>query len=655
MKTFSNFLTEAENSIPLDLSEAVEWFNIFDEELSEVNKIEVIEGLTNKDLINLVWLKEYLEEDYQSSVQRQRRQQKALSKKVQGRNLDPSGKPIRIQPYQRTYHGTSKTASQGIDKTGFKDDVNVTRQARGRGVYTSPDKDVASRYAADRSKKFDPTPGEGKIRTFKVPKSQLPPEKMTYQGVGDPKNKGYKTYLLKTQQADKFDVTNDPKETAKNLAKRLLKKSSIPQTPQQGPQQGPVRPISDLKISRSGLEAARDVARGRNRLPDPPPGVPRAPYETSSSNLRQSLKSFGSAIERVKNKTVGGVKNVAGKVINAPAAAGTAVGNVVNKQLQKVPGVRPAQAANLRMNRAIGSKVSNIKSAIKTGATKVPGGTRALGVVKGAGSFASKAVVPLDFALNVYNRKSQGQSLKRSVAGGATQTVGGLAGAQAGAALGTAIAPGVGTLIGGGIGYFAGSGLAGKAFDTAAGKTPQQIKADQIKNRQRQSGGALTGIGGKTTFSKGKGGTGFMSTGVGNQRRTVQLAKTSVVKDPKTGKLETGNLAFKGGKAVYKRAADPSSLAQTSSNPLERVGRSLFAGAYKQQDEKARQAKLKQAVQSDIKRQQALGVKGSQNLVGPKIVGTKIVGPKPKPYDPGGGRQTANQARSLSAKPNPNK
>jgi len=409
---------------------------------------------------------------------------------------------------------------------------------------------------------------------------------------------------------------------------------------QQGPQQGPQRPVSDFSVSRSGLEAARDVARGRERLPDPPSGVKRAPYETPLSNLRQSLS---------------GVKNVAGKVINAPAAAGTAVGNVVNKQLQKVPGVRPAQAANLRMNRAIDSRISNIKRAIKTGATKVPGGTRALGFVKGAGSFASKAVVPLDAALRTYDRKSQGQSLKRSIAGGATETVGGLTGMKAGAAFGTAIAPGIGTLIGGGIGYFAGSGLAGKAFDTVAGKTPQQIKADQIKNRQRQSGGALIGIGGKTTFSKGKGGTGFMSTGVGNQRRTVQLAKTSVVKDPKTGKLETGNLAFKGGKAVYKRAADPSSLAQTSSNPLERVGRSLFAGAYKQQDEKARQAKLKQAVQSDIKRQQALGVKGSQNLVGPKIVGTKIVGPKPKPYDPGGGRQTANQARSLSAKPNPNK
>ena len=120
-----------------------------------------------------------------------------------------------------------------------------------------------------------------------------------------------------------------------------------------------------------------------------------------------------------------------------------------------------------------------------------------------------------------------------------------------------------------------------------------------------------------------------MSTGAGSQRKTVSLAKTSVVKDPKTGKAETGNLAFKGGQAVYKRAQDPSTLAKTSSNPLERIGRTFNPNAYKAQDEVSRKTKLQQAATSDIKRQQSLGVKGSQNLVGPKIVGPKIVGPKP--------------------------
>ena len=128
------------------------------------------------------------------------------------------------------------------------------------------------------------------------------------------------------------------------------------------------------------------------------------------------------------------------------------------------------------------------------------------------------------------------------------------------------------------------------------------------KQRQSQAGGGLAGIGGKTTFSKGKGGTAFMSTGAGKQRKTVQLDKTSVVRDAK-GKEAVGHLAFKGGKAVYKRAADPSTLARTSSNPFERIGRSLFAGAYKKSDEAAKQKALAKARQSDVKRQQKLGVK----------------------------------------------
>lgn len=381
----------------------------------------------------------------------------------------------------------------------------------------------------------------------------------------------------------------------------------------------PQRGTSNLKIGKSGLETAADVARKRESGTPPTPSKP---------GVKQSLKNFGST-----------VKNVAGKVINAPTAAGTATGNVLNKGLQKVPGVRNVQAANLRMNRKISSQVSKLKGSVKTGATKVPGGTKALGALKGLGSVASKAAVPVDAALNVANRKMQGQSWKRSIAGGATETAGGLAGASAGAALGTAILPGVGTVVGGIGGYMAGSGAAGKAFDTAAGKTPQQLKADQVKNRQRQAGGGLSGIGGKTTFSKAKDGTGFMSTGSGSQRKTVQLAKTSVVKDPTTGKSEVGHLAFKGGRAVYKRADAPGT---GTTNPFERIGRTLNPNAYKANDAKLAAQKLQQAAKSDIKRQQALGVKGSQNLVGPKIVGPKIVGPKivgPKPaaYKPAGG------------------
>jgi len=267
--------------------------------------------------------------------------------------------------------------------------------------------------------------------------------------------------------------------------------------------------------------------------------------------------------------------------------------------------------------------------------SNVPGG-RFAGVKNFIGKAATPVQLALDTGIETAAQKSRGRRTGSALTMGATKAAGGLAGMKAGAAGGAAIgslAGPIGTAVGGVVGgiggYMTGSGLAGKASEVVAGSTGKEKAVMAAANRQRQAGGGLAGIGGQTTFSKGKDGTGFMSTGVGNQRKTVQLAKTSVVKDPKTGKLETGNLAFKDGKAVYKRAADPSTLAQTSSNPLERVGRSLFAGAYKQQDEKARQSRLAQAVQSDIKRQRELGVKGSQNLVGPKIVGPKIVGPKP--------------------------
>ena len=203
---------------------------------------------------------------------------------------------------------------------------------------------------------------------------------------------------------------------------------------------------------------------------------------------------------------------------------------------------------------------------------------------------------------------------------GVTKAAGGLAGAQAGAAGGAALGatigsviPGAGTAIGGAVGgiaggiggYMAGSGLAGKASEVVAGATGKEKAAMASARRKSQAGGAIKGIGGPTSFDTKKN---TITTGVGSQRKTAQLGKTSVVTGP-GGKQEVGNLAYKGGKAVYKRSADPSTLAKTSSNPLERIGRSLFAGAYKQSDTANATKKLATARQSDAARNKALGVK----------------------------------------------
>ncbi len=212
-------------------------------------------------------------------------------------------------------------------------------------------------------------------------------------------------------------------------------------------------------------------------------------------------------------------------------------------------------------------------------------------ILKGIGKIAG----PASAALDVADERSKGSGWARSLAKGAVVAAGGALGGTAGSVAGP-----VGS-IGGAVG---GSMAASKAFDVAAGANAKERKAIATANRQSQSGGAINGIGGKTTFDTKKN---TITTGTGAQRKTAQLGKTSVVTGP-GGKQDVGYLAYKGGKAVYKRA-DTKSLAQTSSNPLERIGRSLFAGAYKKSDAANTAKKLAAARQSDVARNKALGVK----------------------------------------------
>ena len=285
-------------------------------------------------------------------------------------------------------------------------------------------------------------------------------------------------------------------------------------------------------------------------------------------------------------------------------------------------GVKPQASTASKVTKAL-KGAQNAKTAAELGSAALKDTGKFAGVKNFIGKVATPAQLALDTGLEAAAQKSRGRRTRSALTMGATKAVGGLAGMKAGAAGGAALGGAIGSAFGGvgaapgaaiggalgGIGgYVAGSGIAGKASEVVAGATGKEKAAMAQRQRQSQAGGGLAGIGGKTTFSKGKGGTAFMSTGTGKQRKTVQLDKTSVVRDAK-GKEAVGHLAFKGGKAVYKRAADPSTLARTSSNPFERIGRSLFAGAYKKSDEAAKQKALAKARQSDVKRQQKLGVK----------------------------------------------
>ena len=231
-------------------------------------------------------------------------------------------------------------------------------------------------------------------------------------------------------------------------------------------------------------------------------------------------------------------------------------------------------------------------------APKVPGKLGKFGKALGPISTAA------DTVLSTADERAKGSGWARSLAKGATVAAGGLLGGTVGALGGGGLlSAATGTA-----GAMLGGAAAEKAFDTVAGANAKERKAMATANRQRQAGSSLKGIGGQTTFSQKKpGGPAFMSTGSGSQRKTVQLAKTGVVQ--RGGQSVAGNLAFKDGKAVYKAGPSAQSLAKTSSNPLERIGRSLFAGAYKKSDAANAANKLATARASDATRNKALGVK----------------------------------------------
>jgi hypothetical protein len=216
------------------------------------------------------------------------------------------------------------------------------------------------------------------------------------------------------------------------------------------------------------------------------------------------------------------------------------------------------------------------------------------------GRIAGPASAVLDTALSTADERAKGSGWARSLAKGATVAAGGLLGGTAGAIGGGGLlSAATGTA-----GAMAGGAAAEKAFDTVAGANAKERKAMATANRQRQAGTALKGIGGKTTFDTKKN---TMTTGTGAQRKTVGLAKTGVVQ--RGGQSVAGHLAYKGGKAVYKAGPSAQSLAKTSSNPLERIGRSLFAGAYKKSDAANAAKKLATARANDAARNKALGVK----------------------------------------------
>lgn len=340
-------------------------------------------------------------------------------------------------------------------------------------------------------------------------------------------------------------------------------------------------------------------------------GTQNTAQNTAQTRTSRQSGSKRQAVQDVINKAADAGKNLKQKAGEKASKVKSAVGDFANKAADTTPrqaaqslknatskatqGVRDAAknapndvATKLKYGRKI--RPNSSTSALATRSSELAKATNTTSKFAKGLRIAGRVAGPAAAALDVASERSKGSGWLRSLAKGAVTAAGGAAGAAAGSAAGP-----VGTVAGG----IGGAAAASKAFDVAAGKNAVERAADRVKNRQRQSGGALVGTGGKTSFDTKKN---TMTTG----NKTVNLAKTSAVTDPKSGKKETGFLAYKGGKAVYKRADAPGT---GSSNAFERIGRAINPNAYKANDAKLAAQKLNKAKANDAARDKALGIK----------------------------------------------
>ena len=358
---------------------------------------------------------------------------------------------------------------------------------------------------------------------------------------------------------------------------------------------------------------AKEAEKAAKKVAKQPSGAAARPdlqFKRSTVASPTTTPSSGSTGTPPTGPVRPSIGNVSGPASSPTRPAGTPPTGPVRPSIGNVSG----PASSPKPPKGVKPPTSPTPTA-KPSVGKPPIGVKPSGVLGKLGKLAGPLGVAADVGLETMDQKSRGRKTGSALAMGATKAAGGLAGAKAGALtgakFGSVLGPkgaAVGAAVGGLGGYLAGSGIAGKASETIAGATGKEKAAMATANRQRQAGSAVKGIGGSTSFSQKKpGGPAFMSTGSGAQRKTVQLAKTGVVQ--RGGQSVAGYLAKKDGKAVYKAGPDPSTLAKTSTNWLERVGRTVAKGAYKAHDAKVAAKKLATARASDAARNLKLGVK----------------------------------------------
>jgi hypothetical protein len=160
-------------------------------------------------------------------------------------------------------------------------------------------------------------------------------------------------------------------------------------------------------------------------------------------------------------------------------------------------------------------------------------------------------------------------------------------------------------------------GVAG-AKGTEATRDARQV-ASQAKTYGATKGSALTGLGGPAKVDT-KAGT------LTTKGKTVKLASTQLVRDPKTGQQRVGDLAYKDGKAIYIARA---STASRDTGFLSNLSRSTGIGGQRERDQAAAKSEYRTALKNTQTYTKGLGI-STKSATAQKLPGYGTA-PKPKP------------------------
>lgn len=171
-------------------------------------------------------------------------------------------------------------------------------------------------------------------------------------------------------------------------------------------------------------------------------------------------------------------------------------------------------------------------------------------------------------------------------------------------------------------------GTAAQAASTTAVQQSRQV-ASKAKTYGATKGSGLTGIGGPTKVDT-KAGT------LTTKGKTVKLASTQLVRDPKTGQGRVGDLAYRGGQATYIARA---STASRDTGLFSNLSRSTGIGGQRERDQAAAKTEYRTALKNTQAYTKGLGITTksatSQKLPGygsaPAPKPTPVPKPKPKP------------------------